>query len=792
MPLCDGGPPTAHPTNNPKNTDQPRTDPGVTEPAPSDCLAPEIYVGACDDVIRMPALTLSSLGLLCVLAVDPTVLVEQQGIAASDGVNFDWFGGTVSLSGDTAAIGAAGDGDGSMYVVTEAGGVWSEEQKLTAWDEDTTVMFGASVSVDGDTAIAGTPGTSVGIEETSGFAYVFTRSGGVWTGQQKLTPSDGESADHFGDAVSVEGDTAAVSAPTDDDNGSRSGSVYVFTRAAGVWTEEQKLTASDAASSDVFGRSVDLSGDTLVVGAPGEHGFTGAAYVFTRTDGAWTEEQKLTASDAAFGDELGSSIGVDGDTVIVGAWVQDGGAAYVFVRADGVWSEEAKLTADDGEDGDDFGFSVSVDQDLALIGAPDGGPFEDGAAYLFSRAGGVWNQQQRLVPDAGNGARSGSAVSLWGTTALVGAIYGDGNVNGTGTAHPFALTCGDGALDAGETCDDAGESAACDLDCTPSACGDGEVNATAGETCDDAGETLACDADCTLAACGDGEVNVTAGETCDDAGETLACDADCTLAACGDGEVNVTAGEACDDAGETSTCDADCTAASCGDGTVNAAAGEDCDDGSETMACDADCTVAVCGDGVVNTAAGEVCDDAGKSAACNADCTPTSCGDGYTNAAAGEDCDDAGESATCDANCTEVACGDGTLNATAGEDCDDGNTEDGDGCDATCRFEDGGSSSDGAEETGGGADTGGTGGGAETGGEDAGESSNGAADETGGDGGASAGGDDAGETSGAADPNPDATADGCSCAAPGQAPTHAWTLALLLLARRRPRFAPTA
>ncbi len=275
--------------------------------------------------------------------------------------------------------------------------------------------------------------------------------------------------------------------------------------------------------------------------------------------------------------------------------------------------------------------------------------------------------------------------------------------------------CGDGHTNetASETCDDAGESATCDDDCTTVACGDGNTNETAGEACDDGGESATCDADCTVALCGDGTVNATAGETCDDAGESATCDLDCTAAVCGDATINVTAGEACDDGGDSLTCDADCTGAQCGDGYTNSAAGEECDDGNlidgdgcqstcrwpgcgdgivdgteecddvgESATCDADCTFAVCGDGTVNFTAGEVCDDAGESATCDTNCTIAACGDGTVNITAGEACDDAGESATCDTDCTAALCGDATINVTVGENCDDGGESA--FCDADC------------------------------------------------------------------------------------------------------------
>ncbi len=270
------------------------------------------------------------------------------------------------------------------------------------------------------------------------------------------------------------------------------------------------------------------------------------------------------------------------------------------------------------------------------------------------------------------------------TNASAGEACDDAGATATCDLDCTLATCGDGTVNmvAGEECDDAGETATCDLDCTLANCGDGTTNATAGEACDDAGETAQCDSDCTLATCGDGTTNATAGEACDDAGETATCDLDCTLATCGDGTVNTTAGEACDDAGETAACDLDCTLVTCGDGTTNATAGEACDDAGETAACDLDCTLATCGDSTVNMAAGEECDDAGESAICDLDCTLAICGDATVNGTAGEGCDDGGETAQCDSDCTAVTCGDGLVNATAGEECDDaGESAD---CDVDC------------------------------------------------------------------------------------------------------------
>jgi len=282
-----------------------------------------------------------------------------------------------------------------------------------------------------------------------------------------------------------------------------------------------------------------------------------------------------------------------------------------------------------------------------------------------------------------------------------------------GLLNATCRQCGNGATEAPEECDDSGESATCDADCTNASCGDGTVNATAGETCDDAdaSDNDMCPTTCLEATCGDGflcnEGGCTTGpsggvEQCDDGGANSdvtpdACRTTCRPAYCGDGVVDT--GEQCDTAGQSATCDANCTLPVCGDGTLNAAAGEGCDDGNlnDDDSCPSTCQPATCGDGFLCTAPGcttgptggaEQCDDAGANSdvtpdACRTDCANPGCGDNVTDT--GEQCDTGGNSVTCDGNCTLPLCGDGTFNPAAGEGCDDGNVNDNDPCPSTCQ-----------------------------------------------------------------------------------------------------------
>src|ERR1022692_923729 len=263
--------------------------------------------------------------------------------------------------------------------------IWTQEAKLTASDGLAGDAFGVSVSVSGDTAVVGADIKKIGLNTQQGEAYVFVRSGTTWTQQQTLPAPDGVAGNLFGFSVSVSGDTAVVGAPNQDENDSP-GAAYVFTRSGTTWTQQQKLTASDGSLVNEFGISVSVSGDTAVVGAFQQQPVA-AAYVFVRSGTTWTQQQKLTASDPVAGDAFGTSVSVSGDTAVVGANRNNSqGAAYVFVRNGTTWTQQQKLTASDGVAGDFFGRSVSVDQGTAVIGAQAKNSAQ-GAAYVFRNTG---------------------------------------------------------------------------------------------------------------------------------------------------------------------------------------------------------------------------------------------------------------------------------------------------------------------------------------------------------------------------------------------------------------------
>ncbi|MBL8764550.1 MAG: hypothetical protein JNM07_09815 [Phycisphaerae bacterium] len=293
-----------------------------------------------------------------------------------------------------------------------------EVAKLLRSDAGTSDFFGNSAGLHGDIAAIGGPNR----DNFTGCAYAFLRTGWAWSQGVKLIPSDGFRGDKFGAAIAVNGSTIAVGAPN---KGSFNGQAYVFVQVGNTntWSQQAIVLPSDPAANDVFATSVAVDSDTLVLGAPGKNTNAGAAYVFIRTAGVWTQQAKLLQNDPASNDRFGASVAVFGDTAVIGAPGKSAsaGAAYVFIRAAGVWSQQAKLLPADPAANDQFGFAVAAGSNTALVGAVAKSSFA-GAAYAFTRAGTVWTQQQKLLPgDPSSGSRFGGSMSLSGEAALIGA-----------------------------------------------------------------------------------------------------------------------------------------------------------------------------------------------------------------------------------------------------------------------------------------------------------------------------------------------------------------------------------
>lgn len=440
---------------------------------------------------------------------------QQAYLKASNTSPGDQFGHSVAISGDTVVVGAIAEdsnatgvnGDqannsaltsGAAYVFVRVGGVWSQQAYLKASNTEKDDRYGYAVSVSGDVVVVGAPeedsGTmgvnGNGADNTafeSGAAYVYVRNAGVWSQQAYLKPLDTWSTDWFGCAVSASGDSVVVGARFENSNATGvngnafdasqldSGAAYVFVNVGGVWSQQAYLKASNTWGNDQFGTAVDMNGDTVVVGswaedsnATGVNGnqanndasASGAAYVFFRSGGVWSQQAYLKASNSDNTDHFAFAVAVSGDTIVVGAQNEASGAtgvngneadesanisgaAYVFVRNGAVWTQHAYLKASNTEEDDNFGRDVAIDGATIVVGAwmedssatgvngngADNSMLGSGAAYVFSIA-------SPCTGDLGGdgtvgGADLGVLLGAWGANPGSPAdLNQDGVVNG--------------------------------------------------------------------------------------------------------------------------------------------------------------------------------------------------------------------------------------------------------------------------------------------------------------------------------------------------------------------------
>jgi len=446
----------------------------------------------------------------------------------------------VAISGDTLVVGARGESSaaigvnntspgqsdssslrsGAAYVFVRRGEAWVQQAYLKASNTGEDDQFGHAVAISGNTLVIGAPhesSTAKGVNspptqsraQWAGAAYVFTRFGDTWVQEAYLKASNPDGAttgsgDRFGWDVAIDGDSVVVGAPgessaatginnTDpgqsDNSLGDAGAAYIFVRKDGSWTQDAYVKPDRGGFRASFGWSVGLSGDTVVVGsyntittntasvAPdagaasaGVH--TGAAYVFVRNAGTWSQQAELVAHNADEFDDFGHSIAISGDTVVVGAGNEDGartrvdstssapsdnlangaGAAYVFVRADGRWSQQAYLKASNAEAGDWFN-NVAIAGDMIVVGAcnessaatgintrqpgpGDNSAASSGAAYVFGRKGTTWSQLAYLKASNAEADDRFCVVAASGDTVAVGGAYESSAAVGTSDAPP--------------------------------------------------------------------------------------------------------------------------------------------------------------------------------------------------------------------------------------------------------------------------------------------------------------------------------------------------------------------
>ncbi len=313
------------------------------------------------------------------VSTDPWLTISSGQSGTNEGtIVVDYVENTAGPRTGSLTVSAPGALNSPQVVqVVQASAASYGVTKITASDGQEQDTFGQSVFIESDRAIVGVPYSDVAAGD-AGAAYVFKRQGDAWFEEGTLYASDPGEWDSFGDSVSLSGSYAIVGSICDDDAGSCSGSAYIFHFNGTNWVQQAKLTASDAAGNDRFGCSVSISGDRAIVGAYGNDdagSSSGAAYLFERSGSAWVQQPKLTASDAAAVDRFGDAVSVCGDYAFVGATLdddygEDSGSAYVFHREGGNWVEVDKLTTEEpGSDYDLFGASVAVASDYAIVGA---------------------------------------------------------------------------------------------------------------------------------------------------------------------------------------------------------------------------------------------------------------------------------------------------------------------------------------------------------------------------------------------------------------------------------------
>ena len=320
------------------------------------------------------------------------------------------------------------------------------ESKLIASDGGESQYFGWTTAINGDYIIIGASEDD-DKGPSSGSVYIFKHVGTSWIQSQKILASDGFSYDTFGCAVAISDSYAVVGAQLDDDVALNAGSVYILKLENENWVETTKLTASDGAEEDHFGSSVGIYGDYVVIGASldddrGEN--SGSAYVFHREGDAWIQQAKLLASDGEIDDRF-EEVAISCDNLIVGAWGDKDqgdltGSAYIFRREGNTWVEDSKLVASDAAGGDQFGIDVSIFEGSVIVGAyaHDGAGENSGAAYIFHKEATGWVETTKLTAsDAAAYDDFGISVSIVGNYAMVGADVTDGQGENSGTAYLY-------------------------------------------------------------------------------------------------------------------------------------------------------------------------------------------------------------------------------------------------------------------------------------------------------------------------------------------------------------------
>lgn len=387
------------------------------------------------------------------IAVNAQV-TETQRLISNDLAAEDYFGNGMAVSGDFAIIGACYDDDngsnsGSAYLFYNNEGTWEQYQKIVALDGQSNEFFALTVAISGDYALA----TSLGADGYAGRVYVFHNNDGVWAQTQALTASDAAGGDLFGVSLGIKNDYAIIGASGNDDGGNEAGASYIFQNVSNNWVEVAKLTGSDPDDYDFFGESVAIQEDYAVVGAYENENQAGAAsgtaYVFYNNSGTWEQSQILESGDAVVGDHFGKSVSISGDRIAVGADTKSdngiwSGAAYIFENNAGNWEQKQKIVASDADSQKHFGNSVKISGDTFVVGSNGNiafSPYDAGSAYIFkSNSAGIWEEKTRLMAsDLSVRDQYGYAVDFAENFAFIGSPRTDSDFIDGGAVYVFEV-----------------------------------------------------------------------------------------------------------------------------------------------------------------------------------------------------------------------------------------------------------------------------------------------------------------------------------------------------------------
>ena len=394
-----------------------------------------------------------ALVLLLVLTTPLRAQVVSK-LTAADASSGDEFGNAVDFDGNYAIVGArqadpVGSESGAAYIFFKSNGVWTEQSRLIAADAALRDRFGTSVALNGVYAAVGATSEDEG-GGSAGAVYVYVRQGETWVQQAKLIASDASDDDSFGRAVALDGDYLIATAPGNDSLANNAGAAYVFKRDGEAWTEQAQLFAGDPVNGDTFGSAVALDGALAAIGAAGDNdptGASGSVYVFERDGETWTEQDKFFPRDGTTNDFFGETVAISGSDILVGMRMDDddgerSGSAYVYVRSGDTWLQEAKLTASDAAAGDEFGAGVALSGGFAVVGAPgnDDDGEDSGSAYVFTREGETWTEWVTLTTsDAAAADEFGNAIASDGVSTLIAAFKDDHRGNRAGSAYMYTL-----------------------------------------------------------------------------------------------------------------------------------------------------------------------------------------------------------------------------------------------------------------------------------------------------------------------------------------------------------------